>query len=135
MGSEVVPDPGMKLEKNTMTTDETAIVCRHTEAVTKMLIGNRIMKPGAAILVGEHGGIEGRMRLAAYADAVGIDLVFLNFADTAEGYRLDISVVAPRGGICHGQTDCQLYLSMGGDCTTAKRSRAVPPVAVGIDPR
>jgi hypothetical protein len=111
----MVPDPGMKIRKNTMTIDKTEIVRRHIEAATQMLLGNRTLKPGALIIAGELTGIEGRLALARLAETSGKDIVFLGFADTADGYGLtNISIVAARDGICHGQTDCQMYLPKTG---------------------
>lgn len=111
----MVPDPGMKIRKNTMTIDKTEIVRRHVAAVTQMLVGNRTLQPGAMIIAGEMAGIEGRLALARLAETSGKDIVFLGFADSAEGYGLtNISIVAARDGICHGQTDCRLYLSKTG---------------------
>jgi hypothetical protein len=111
----MVPDPGMKMEKTTMTTDKTAIIRRYTEAVAKLLVGDRAMKPGAAILAGELGGAEGRLRMGAIAHSSGNDLVYLDFAGGENGYRpTGITLCAVRDGICHLQTDCRLYLSRGG---------------------
>lgn len=98
-----------------MTTDRTAIIRRHTEAVAQMLVGSRAMKPGAAILAGEMGGAEGRLRMGAIAHSSGNDLIYLDFADGEAGYQLTgITLCAVRDGICHLQTDCRLYLSRGG---------------------
>jgi len=111
----MVPDPGMKMEKAIMTTDKTAIIRRHTEAVAQMLVGSRTMKPGAAILAGEMGGTEGRLRIGAIAHSSGNDLVYLDFADAEDGYQLTgITLCAVRDSICHLQTDCRLYLSRNG---------------------
>jgi len=109
-----------------MTTDKTAIIRRHTEAVAQMLVGSRTMKPGAAIVAGELGGVEGRMRIGAIAHSSGNDLVYLDFADGEDGYRpTSITLCAVRDGICHLQTDCRLYLSRGG-------SRAIILPQLGI---
>lgn len=103
------------MEKTIMTTDTTAIIRRHTEAVAQLLVGNRSMKDGAAILAGDMGGAEGRLRMGAIAHTSGNDLVYLDFADSEDGYRLiGITLCAVRDGICHLQTDCRLYLSRGG---------------------
>ena len=110
----MLPDPGMKMEK-TMTTDKSTIIRRHTEAVAQMLVGSRAMKPGAAILAGEMGGAEGRLRIGAIAHSSGNDMVYLDFADGEAGYQLTgITLCAVRDGICHLQTDCRLYLSRNG---------------------
>ncbi len=110
----VVPDPGMKIRKNIMT-DTTDIVRRHVEAVTAMLLGNRILQPGAMIVAGELTGADGPVALARLATAMGRDIVFLAFGDTADGYRLtDVAIVAMRGGICHVQMGCRLYLPATG---------------------
>lgn len=98
-----------------MTTDKSTIARRHTEAVAQMLIGSRTMEPGAAILAGELGGAEGRLRMGAIANSSGNDLVYLDFTDGEAGYQLTgITLCAVRDGICHLQTDCRLYLSRGG---------------------
>ncbi len=90
-------------------------VRRHVAAVTHMLLCNRTMKPGAAIIAGDALGIEGRLALARQANVSGHDLVYLHFGDTAEGYGLTtISIVVARDGICLGQTDCRLYLPKAG---------------------
>ena len=110
----VVPDPGMKIRKNTMT-DKTEIVRRHVEAVTQMLLGNRTLMPGAMIVAGEVTGGDGPIILAQMAKAVSKDIVFLAFGDTASGYALvEITIVAKRNGICHVQPGCRLYLSPAG---------------------
>ena len=110
----VVPDPGMKIRKNTMT-DKTEIVRRHVEAVTQMLLGNRTLMPGAMIVAGEMTGGDGPMVLAQMAQAIGKDIVFLAFSDTESGYALAaITTVAVRDGICHVQPGCSLYLSKAG---------------------
>jgi hypothetical protein len=107
----MVPDPGMKIRKNTMTIDKTEIVRRHIEAATHMLLGNRTLQPGAMIIAGELTGMDGQIALAQLAKRLGKDLVFLTFADTADGYCLtDISIVAVRYGICHAQMGCRVYL-------------------------
>lgn len=90
-------------------------VRRHVAAVTQMLLCNRTMKPGAAIIAGDALGIEGRLALAHQANVSGHDLVYLHFADTSEGYGVtNISIVVARDGICLGQTDCCLYLPKAG---------------------
>ncbi len=110
----VVPDPGMKIRKNIMN-DTTDIVRRHVEAVTAMLLGNRILQPGAMIVAGELTGADGPVALGRLATAMGKDIVFLAFGDTADGYRLtDIAIVAMRAGICHVQMGCRLYLPATG---------------------
>lgn len=98
-----------------MTIGKSTIIRRHTEAVAQMLIGSRTMKPGAAILAGEMGGAEGRLRIGAIAHSSGNDLIYLDFADGEDGYHLSsITLCAVRDGICHLQTDCGLYLSRNG---------------------
>lgn len=110
----VVPDPGMKIRKNTMT-DKTEIVRRHVEAVTQMLLGNRTLMPGAMVVAGEVTGGDGPIVLAQMAQSIGKDIVFLAFGDTESGYALvDITIVAVRNGICHVQPGCRLYLSKAG---------------------
>jgi hypothetical protein len=110
----VVPDPGMKIRKNIMT-NKTDIVRHHVEAVTKMLLGNRTLKPGAMIIAGEVTSSDGTIALGQMAMALGKDIVFLAFGDTATGYGLiDIATAAVRGGICHVQAGCHLYLPKAG---------------------
>ncbi len=97
-------------------TYQTTIVRRHVEAVTAMLLGNRILQPGAMIVAGELTGADGPIALGRLATAMGRDIVFLAFGDTADGYRLtDIAIVAMRGGICHVQMGCRLYLPKAGN--------------------
>lgn len=111
----VVPDPGMKMRKNIMTIDKIEIVRRHVEAVTELLLGNRMLKPGAMIIAGELTGGDGTIALGQLAQAMGKDIAFLAFGDTADGYRLnDVSIVAVRNGICHVQPGCRLYLPKAG---------------------
>jgi hypothetical protein len=94
-----------------MTIQNIETVRRHVAAVTQMLLCNRTMKPGAAIIAGDAVGIEGRLALADQANVSGYDLVYLHFGDTPIGYGLtNISIVVARDGICLGQTDCRLYL-------------------------
>ena len=100
-----------------MTVQRIETVRRHVAAVTQMLLCNRAMKPGAAIIAGDALGIEGRLALALahQANVSGRDLVYLHFSDTPIGYGLtNISIVVARDGICLGQTDCRLYLPKAG---------------------
>jgi hypothetical protein len=98
-----------------MTVNKIETVRRHVPAVTQMLLCNRTMKPGAAIIAGDAVGIEGRLALAHQANVSGHDLVYLHFGDTPIGYGLtNISIVVARDGICLGQTDCRLYLPKAG---------------------
>ena len=98
-----------------MTVQRIETVRRHVAAVTQMLLCNRTMKPGAAIIAGDAVGIEGRLALARQANVSGHDLVYLHFSDTPIGYGLtNISIVVARDGICLGQTDCRLYLPKAG---------------------
>ena len=69
-----------------MTVQKIETVRRHVAAITQMLLCNRTMKPGAAIIAGDAVGIEGRLALAHQANISGHDLVYLHFGDTAEGY-------------------------------------------------
>jgi hypothetical protein len=111
----VIPDLGMKMRKNAMTAENTEIVRRHVEAVTQMLLGNRTLQPGAMIVAGELTDESGRMALAQMADALGKDLVFLAFGDTADGYGLtDVAIVALRNGVCHARLGCRFYLPRTG---------------------
>ena len=98
-----------------MTMDKTDIVRRHVEAVTQLLLGNRTLKPGAMIIAGEVAGDDGPIALARMAQAVGKDIVFLAFGDTATGYGLtEVMIGAVRNGICHVQPGCHLYLLKAG---------------------
>ncbi len=98
-----------------MTVQRIETVRRHVAAVTQMLLCNRTMKPGAAIIASDALGIEGRLALAHQANISGHDLVYLHFGDTPIGYGLtNISIVVARDGICLGQTDCRLYLPKAG---------------------
>ncbi|MEN2786756.1 hypothetical protein ACFOKI_01345 [Sphingomonas qilianensis] len=105
----------MEKKTVTLTTDQITIVRKHTAAVTSMLLGSRLLKPGTAITAGDQLDIAGRLQIAQVAREADADLVHLQFADTADGFCLSsIFIVMVRNGLCFGQPSCRLYLSKFG---------------------
>ena len=49
----MIPVVGMKQGRQTMNPDQTAHVRAHVAAVSKLLLGNKIMNPGLMIMAGD----------------------------------------------------------------------------------
>lgn len=95
---------------------DTKIVRKHVEAVIKMLLGNRRMKPGTAILGGLPLDIDARIGLGEHAIASKTDIVHLAFGDRGPRFALtEITTFAPRDIGCFIQQGCRLWLPMSGN--------------------
>jgi hypothetical protein len=74
----------------------TAIVRRHLEAVTRMLLGSQTMKPGLAIIAADRLSGAGTADLAHMAKLSETDVICLEFDLAAdEPDLLGITIVAP----------------------------------------
>lgn len=96
-------------------TDTTAAIRTHVEAVIALLLGNRRMKPGLAICGGDPLDHDEQIRLIRVASMAKSDVIHLEFDARADGTctLAGITLVAPRGGACFVQTNCQLWLPEG----------------------
>lgn len=91
--------------------NEIETVKRHVRAVTRLTLGNKMMKPGLAILAG--GPVDGprKLELARLARESDRDLVHLSFDHTAEGFRMvSIQICVPRDFAVYSHPDCRLSL-------------------------
>lgn len=92
----------------------TAVIRRHVEAITHMLIGDKPLEPGLAITAGQTLQPHGIAELDRAAVLSDMDLIHLDF--TVEDKRAilnGILVVAPRGSRCFVYTDCFLSQAPG----------------------
>ena len=104
---------GTKIGKNQMT--NTAAARANLAAVSKMLLGNRTLRPSAALLAGERLDQLARLRLGQMACDAQADLVHLTFEEQAgETVMTDISIFVPRDRICFSHPGCRLWLSPTG---------------------
>jgi hypothetical protein len=104
---------GTKIGKNQMT--NTAAARAHLAAVSTMLLGNRMLRPSAALLAGHRLDQLARLRLGQMACDAQADLVHLTFEEQAgETIMTDISIFVPRDRICFSHPGCKLWLSKTG---------------------
>ena len=95
---------------------DTKIVRKHVEAVIKMLLCNRRMKAGIAIVGGLPLDIDGRIGLGRRATASETDIVHLAFGDRGPRFALtEITTFAPRDAGCFIQPGCRLWLPKSGN--------------------
>lgn len=97
-------------------TDKDTIIRDTVVAVTRLLLGQRKLKRGVSVVGGPALNIVGRANLARIAVTSDTDLVHLGFGHDADGrYGLtSITLMCPRDGVCHGKTDCTLWVSKAG---------------------
>lgn len=101
--------------------DTIDIAKRHTHAVVRMLLGRKMLKPGAALIAGGPVTMFKKIELARVANESRADLIHLTLDDTADGYTMTgLHICAPRDHIVHSYSDCQLSL-------IGKRTIIVPP--------
>jgi hypothetical protein len=104
---------GTKIGKNQMT--NTAAARAHLAAVSTMLLGNRTLRPSAALLAGHRLDPLARLRLGQMACDAQTDLVHLTFEEqVGETVMTDISIFLPRGRFCFSHPGCRLWLSKTG---------------------
>jgi len=107
---------------NSITTGDTAIIRQHLQALVRMLLPGRKMKPSVVLLAGDALGHDTAVELCSMAAESKIDLVHLAFARVGSEYRMvDISIAIPRDHACYFFGGCQLTIPAG-----ARRAMLVP---------
>ncbi|WP_294192858.1 hypothetical protein [uncultured Sphingomonas sp.] len=98
-----------------MNPDQTAHVRAHVAAVSKLLLGNKIMKPGLMILAGDPLDHVQQIAFGCTAVDAQVDLVCLEFAigEDDAPVMTGITVMLPRDTICYVSTGCRLSLAYG----------------------
>ncbi|NIJ22071.1 hypothetical protein FHS95_003782 [Sphingomonas naasensis] len=87
------------------------IAQRHVQAVARMLLGHKSLKPGVLLSAGGPVDWEIKLELACLARDSDCDLVHLSLDDTEEGYRMTgIHICAPRDVAVHSYSDCRLSM-------------------------
>jgi hypothetical protein len=114
---------GMKKKVTQMNSTQIAHVSAHIAAVTKLLLGDRMMKPGLSIIGGEELDAAERLELGMMAAESQYDVVHLAFALNATGVPVmtGINLFLPRDRTCYAWTRCRLSLARG-----ASRAVIVP---------
>lgn len=106
------PDAGMKQggKMMTMTYDEFETAC--TKAIARLLLGNHKLKPGVVLTGGGRLDLNGKIRLGQHARASETDVLHLEYGPGEDGRHTLAGMVVfmVRGGICHIQSDCRLFL-------------------------
>jgi hypothetical protein len=92
-----------------------------TRAVVRLLLGTRKLKPGVFVTAGDPLDIDGRIWLGQQAVDADIDLVHVEYLTGPSPALTGVMLFLPRGGRCHIQTGCRLWLSQSG-----KRGAIVP---------
>lgn len=112
---EVIPVVGMKKEADIMNSTQIATVRAHVAAVSKLLLGDKILKPSLMIIAGEDLTLPDRLEYARVTAETDIDIVYLTFAIDADGEPVmtGITVFLPRDGISYAWTGCRLSLLPG----------------------
>lgn len=67
-----------------MNPDQTAHVRPHVAAVSKLLLGNKIMNPGLMIMAGDPLDPHQRIAFGRTAVEAQVDLIYLEFADSED---------------------------------------------------
>lgn len=92
-----------------MTDPTTAIIRRHVEAITRMLIEDQKLEPGLAITAGRMLKPQGIAEIALIAEQSDMDLIHLDFTIRDDSATLsNIIVAAPRDHRCFVYTHCRL---------------------------
>ncbi|WP_294243445.1 hypothetical protein [uncultured Sphingomonas sp.] len=86
-----------------------------TRAVTKLLLGNRKLKPGVAITGGDPLEIEDQIKMGRHAVETDADLLHLEYSAGPNPALTGIALFLPRDGRCHIQSGCHLWLSKAGN--------------------
>ncbi len=101
---------------------EVDICKRHVRAVTRMMLGRKVLQPGVALLAGGTVDLAKRLELARLARDSYCDLIHLTFNHVDGGYQMTgIDICAPRNIAVYTYPDCRL--SMIGN-----RAVIMPPV-------
>ena len=98
-----------------MNPDQTAHIRAHVAAVSKLLLGNKIMNPGLMILAGDPLSALNRIEFGRTAVEAQVDLVYLEFTIGEDGAPVmtGIIVMLPRDTFCYVSTGCRLSLVLG----------------------
>jgi len=100
---------------------EVEIATRYVQAVTRMLLHRKVLKPGVALLAGGPIDMAKKLELARVARDSDCDLIHLTLDHVDTGYAMTgIHVCAPRQGAVYTYPDCRLSL-------IGKRAIIVPP--------
>ena len=86
-----------------------------TRAVVKLLLGTRKLKPGVAITGGDPLEIEDKIKMGRHAVETDADVLHLEYRDRPNPALTGIALFLPRGGRCHIQSGCRLWLSKAGN--------------------
>lgn len=86
-----------------------------TRAVVRLLLGTRKLKPDVAVTAGDPLDIDGRIRLGQQAVDTDTDLVHVEYLTDPIPALTGVTLFLPRGGRCHIQTGCRLWLSQSGN--------------------
>jgi len=107
---------------NSITAGDTAIIRQHVQALVRMLLPGRKMKPSVVLLAGDALGHDTAVELCSMAAESNIDLVHLAFARMNGEYRMvEINVAMPRDQACYFFGGCQLTMPAG-----ARRAMLMP---------
>lgn len=98
-----------------MNPDQTAHIRAHVAAVSKLLLGNKIMNPGLMILAGDPLDHFQQIAFGRTAVEAQVDLVYLAFTLNDDGVPVmtGITLMLPRDTICFVSTGCRLSLVPG----------------------
>lgn len=101
-----------------MNPDQTAHVRAHVAAVSKLLLGNKIMNSGLMILAGDPLDHVQQIAFGRTAVDAQVDFVCLEFAVGEDDVPVmtGITVILPRDTICYVSTGCRLSLVPGKAC-------------------
>lgn len=98
-----------------MNPDQTAHVRAHVAAVSKLLLGNKIMNPGLMIMAGDPIDPHQRIAFGQTSVEAQVDLIYLEFAVGEDDVPVmtGITVMLPRDTVCYVSTGCRLSLVPG----------------------
>lgn len=98
-----------------MNSTQVTHVTAHVAAVTKLLLGNKMMQPGMMILSGEPLDASGRIEVARMARQSQKDVIHIEFSADGDDLPLmgGINLFLPRDSICYTWSGCRLSLVPG----------------------
>lgn len=98
-----------------MNSTQIAIVRAHVAAVSKLLLGDKVMQPSLTIIAGDELSPLGRLEFGRVAAETSVDMIYLAFATNAddEPVMTGITAFLPRDGRCYSWTGCRLSLLPG----------------------
>jgi hypothetical protein len=97
---------------------QTAHIRAHVAAVSKLLLGDRVMSPSLMILAGDPLNPLVRLEFGRTAVDSRVDLIYLEFVvdDAGVPVMAAIDLFLPRDTICYAWTGCRLSLLPGKNC-------------------